>query len=142
MTHNTLHTITAVFSVGGYGLRQFGNLIHILTDVTADIPREIVGKTMTVSYSQLPTVVLYLTGIDPLARTFSHSSDTFHEEQDVFGFLVEPVETTIDLILQDCEVNTDIVLCGGLPLDIIVTALVANIAVLQIVATVLTADVV
>ena len=34
---------------------------------------------MAIAYGKFPTIVLYLTGIDPLARAFTHGSNTFHQ---------------------------------------------------------------
>ena len=142
MTYNTLHAVTTILTVGSYCLRQFCNLIHILTDVSVDIPRKTVLQLVAIANAQFPTVVLNLAGIDPLTRSFTHSSDTFHEEQNVCGLLIEPIKTTVDFVSQHCEINTDVMLCGGFPLDIVVAALIAYITVSQVVTTVLTADVV
>ena len=97
---------------------------------------------MTITNTQFPTVVLYLAGIDPLTRAFTHSSDSFHEEQNVCGLLIEPIKTTVDFVSQHCEINTDVMLCGGFPLDIVVATLIAYVTVSQIVSTVFTANVV
>ena len=78
MTHNALHTVTTILTVGGYCFWQFGNLVDVFADVSTDIPWEIVRQTMTIAYCEFPTIVLYLTGVDPLARAFSHGSNTFH----------------------------------------------------------------
>ena len=91
---------------------------------------------MTVTYSELPTIVLYLTGIDPLDSTFTHSSNTIHQQENVLGLLIIPVEATIDLISQNTEVKTDIMLCRSLPLDIIIATLITHIAVWKVVTTV------
>ena len=97
---------------------------------------------MTIAYSQFPTIVLYFTSIDPLTRTFTHSSDAFHEQQNIGGLLVEPVEASIDFVSQYSEIQTDVVLGCGLPLDIVISTLIANISVSKVVATVTSCDVV
>ena len=38
MANNAFHTIATILTVGGYSLRQFGNLVDIFADVSTDIP--------------------------------------------------------------------------------------------------------
>ena len=142
VANNALHSVTTIFPVGSHCLRQLGDLIRVLTDISADVPREIVWQTVTIAHCQFPTVVLHLTGIDPLAGSLTHGGDTFHEEQDVGGLLVIPVETTVDFVSQDGKVETDVMLCGGLPFDVVVTTLVADVSVGQVITAVRTCDIV
>ena len=97
---------------------------------------------MAIAHCQFPTVVLHLASVDPLSGSLTHSGDTFHEEQNVGGLLIIPVEASVDFVSQDGEVETDVMLCGGLPLDIVVAALVADIAVGQVITAVRTCDIV
>ena len=142
MTNYALHAIAAVLTVGSHRLRQFCHLVYIFADISVDVPREAVCKAMTIAEGQLPTVVLHLTGVNPLTGTFTHGSDALHEEQNVGGLLAVPVETSVDIVSQQCEVYTNIVLCSGLPLYVIVATLVAHITVCQIIATVQTGNII
>ena len=55
---------------------------------------------------------------------------------------MEPVEATINLVSEQSKVNTNVMLAGGFPLDVIVATLVANITIRQDVATVGSCDIV
>ena len=97
---------------------------------------------MAITDTQFPTVVLHLTGVNPLARTLTHCTDTLHEEQNVGGLLVKPVEASVDFVPQDSEVDTDVMLSGGLPLDVVVATLIADVSVEKVITTVCTSDIV
>ena len=142
MADDGLFAVAAVASAGSHRLRQFGNLVHVAADVTVDVPREVVGQMVAIAQRELPTVVFHLAGINPLAIALTHGSNTVHEEQNVGGLLVKPVEAAVDVAAQKGEVQTNVVLGAGLPFDVVVTALVAHVAVGQVVAAVAAGNVV
>ena len=97
---------------------------------------------MTIANTKLPTGVLDLTSIDVLVRALTHSTDTYHVDQNIGGLLMEPVKATVNLVSQEGEVRTNVMLCSGLPLDIIIAATIAYIATGQLVAAIESGDVV
>ena len=141
MADDAVLTVSTIYATGSYRLRQFCNLVLIGTDVTIDVPGE-VANTMTIANREFPASILNFTGIDPLAGTFTKSIETLHEEKDVLGILVEPIKASVDFVVEESEVQTDIVLCCGLPLDILVAALCANITAVQYGTSVSTCDIV
>ena len=38
MTHNALHTVTTILTIGSHSLGQLGNFITIFTDVSVNVP--------------------------------------------------------------------------------------------------------
>ena len=59
--------------------------------ISGNIVREMTYFT-TVTYIQLHTLIEHFTGIDPLAGTFTHNSNTWHVNQDVGSLLVVPLK--------------------------------------------------
>ena len=142
MADDAVLTVSTIYATGSYRLRQFCNLVLILGDVTVDVPGETIRSLVAIACREFPASILNFTGIDPLAGTFTKSIETLHEEKDVLGILVEPIKASVDFVVEESEVQTDIVLCCGLPLDILVAALCANITAVQYGTSVSTCDIV
>ena len=76
MTYHALYAITTESTVGSDGLRQFGHLVTIGAKVAREVVLEIADMP-AITYIQLNTLVLYLTGIDPIPL-FSTSPALIH----------------------------------------------------------------
>ena len=124
MTNYALYAITTESTVGSDGLRQFGHLVTIGAKVAREVVLEIADMP-AITYIQLNTLVLYLTGIDPLATTLTHHTDAGHIHQNILCLLEVPLQRTVECIAEHTEVKTDIGLSGGLPLQVVITQLVA-----------------
>ena len=80
---------------------------------------------VTITETEFDTHVVHRTGVHPLGRAFTHRSDTVHENEDVLGLFVVPIKRTVEGLFEEGEVKTNIRLGCCLPLDIVVTYLVA-----------------
>ena len=123
MTDDTLYAITAKLSVGSYRLGDLGYLIAIGTDISGEVVLEGTHMT-TVTDIQFNTLILHLTGIDPLTGSLTHQTDTRHVDEDVGGLLEVPLKRSVEGVTEESEVKTEVCLGGRLPLQVIVTQLV------------------
>ena len=94
-----------------------------MRDVRRDIVFETAFSLVAVTQLELNTHIIHRAGVHPLRCAFTHHTDTGHEHKDVFRLFVEPVERTVERLLEEREIETDVGLAGGLPFDIVVTNL-------------------
>ena len=141
MTNNTLHAISAKGSISSNGLRNLCNLVAIGSDVTSNVILEITNLA-TIADVELNTLVEHLASINPLATSFTHNTDTWHIHQNVLSFLVIPFKRTIESVAEETKVETEVGLCSGLPLQIVITQLVALETACQLLAAICTGNVV
>ena len=126
VAYNGLHAVTAECTFSSYGLRQSGNLVVIMGDIGRDIVFEARFGLVAITKAQFYTHVVHCSGIHPLGGAFTHHADTVHQHQNILGLLVEPVERSVECLLEECKVQTGIGLRRGLPFDIIVANLQAT----------------
>ena len=124
MTDNALYAVATKGATCGDGLGQLGHFVAIGTDVARQVVAE-VAHAATIADVELHTFVLHLAGVDPLATALTHDTDTGHINKDVLGLLVVPLQGAVEGVAEEAEVQTDIGLRGGLPLQVVVTELVA-----------------
>ena len=123
MTDNRLHTVAAKGTAGRYRGRHIDYLIVIMRDIGGDIIFETAFGLVAVTQLELYTHIIHRTGVHPLRCAFTHHSDARHQHENIFRLLVEPVERTVERLLEEREVETDVGLRGGLPFDIVVAQL-------------------
>ena len=124
MTYDALHAVTAERAAGGNRLRQFQHLVAVGTDVSGDVVVNLAQRA-AVADVELDTLVQHLAGIDPLLSTFTHHSDAWHVDQNVLRLLVVPLERTVQRVVEQSEVQTEVSLCRRFPLQVVVAQLVA-----------------
>ena len=122
VSHYRLHTIATESAVGCHRLRQFGNHIVVVRKVHIHIPAEAVGLAFAAQHQFLADVA-HATCIHPLACALTHSGYACHVEQNIIRILVEPIETTVQLLPPEREVDTRIGLRGSLPTEVVVAYL-------------------
>src|SRR3712207_9535750 len=91
MNYLTVDSVATKGALGGYGLGQLGYLVAVCSDIS----RKVIFKLShfaTVANVEFHTLVSHLTGVDPLARTFTHDGDPRHVDQYVGGLLVIPFQ--------------------------------------------------
>ena len=141
MTYDALDAVAAEGAVGSESLGQLGNLVAIGADIAGEVVAE-VANLAAITDVELDALVLHLASVDPLAGSFAHDADAGHIDEDVGGLLVVPLEGAVEGVAQETEVEADVRLSGGLPLQVVVAELVALEAAGQLLAAVGACDVV
>ena len=125
MTDNALHAVAAECTVGSDRCREGRNLVAVGADVARNVIMESAGGRLPVACIELNATVFHLAGINPLRAAFAHRRDTRHLHENVPGLLVIPVEAAIEGGVEQGEVQTEVGLRGRLPLDVVVSELIA-----------------
>ena len=124
MADYALHTVAAKCAASSDGLRQFGHLVAVGSDVTCKVILEVTNVS-TITHVELNAFVDHLTCVNPLTATFAHHTNAWHVNKNVLSLLVVPFKRTVEGIVEESEVEAEVGLCGGLPLQIVVAQLVA-----------------
>ena len=142
MAYDTFHAITSEGAVGSHGGGQTCNFIAIGGDIAVDVVMEAVLKALPPAEVELEAVVFHSSGVNPFGSALSENSYAGHIHQNVAGVLPEIIERTVKGIVEEGEVHSEVSLCGGLPLDVIVAYLVTLEAGRQLRAPVGTRDII
>ena len=95
----------------------------VCTNITCNVITKI-ANVITVACIKLKTTVEHFTCINPHAATFAHYTNTWHVYKNVGSFLVIPLDTTIESLIEETKIKTYISLGCCFPFNIIVTQLV------------------
>ena len=96
---------------------QTANLILVECQVRIDVPMPVVTVNRSNTQGQLKTLVGYITRVGQLIRETCRRR-YLHLLQQVAGLLVIIVGSKGQSVVKPSEVNTEVILSSGLPLDI------------------------
>ena len=96
---------------------QAANLILVECQVRIDVPMPAVAVNRSDAQCQLKTLVGYITRVGQLVRETCRRRN-LHLLQQVAGLLVIIVGSEGQAVVKQSEVNTEVILSSGLPLDI------------------------